>query len=104
MRENLLPPYNALSIDGKVEGELVFVNYGMPQDYEILDRYGIDVKGKIAIAKYGKSWRGIKPKLAGEKGAIATIFIQIQPMMVMEWAMYIQKAHLKMTAQYSVVQ
>ena len=73
VRENLLPPYNAFSIDGKVEGELVFVNYGMPQDYEILDRYGIDVKGKIAIAKYGKSWRGIKPKLAGEKGAIATI-------------------------------
>jgi|TARA_B110000438_G_scaffold160090_1_gene153307 N-acetylated-alpha-linked acidic dipeptidase len=73
VRENLLPPYNAFSIDGNVEGELVFVNYGMPQDYEILDRYGIDVKGKIAIAKYGKSWRGIKPKLAGEKGAIATI-------------------------------
>lgn len=73
IRENLLPPYNAFSIDGEVEGELVFVNYGMPQDYEILDRYGIDVKGKIAIAKYGRSWRGIKPKLAGEKGAIATL-------------------------------
>ncbi len=73
VRENLLPPYNAFSIDGKVEGELVFVNYGMPQDYEVLERYGIDVKGKIAIAKYGRSWRGIKPKLAGEKGAIATI-------------------------------
>ena len=73
IRENLLPPYNAFSIDGEVEGELVFVNYGMPQDYEILERYGIDVKGKIAIAKYGRSWRGIKPKLAGEKGAIATL-------------------------------
>ena len=73
VRENLLPPYNAFSIDGKVEGELVFVNYGMPQDYEVLERHGIDVKGKIAIAKYGRSWRGIKPKLAGEKGAIATI-------------------------------
>lgn len=73
VRENLLPPYNAFSIDGEVEGELVFVNYGMPQDYEILDRYEIDVEGKIAIAKYGRSWRGIKPKLAGEKGAIATI-------------------------------
>jgi len=73
VRENLLPPYNAFSIDGEVEGELVFVNYGMPQDYEILERYGIDVEGKIAIAKYGRSWRGIKPKLAGEKGAIATL-------------------------------
>jgi N-acetylated-alpha-linked acidic dipeptidase len=73
VRENLLPPYNAFSVDGEVEGELVFVNYGMPADYEILERYGIDVTGKIAIAKYGRSWRGIKPKLAGEKGAIGTI-------------------------------
>ncbi len=73
VRDNLLPPYNAFSVDGEVEGELVFVNYGMPADYEILERYGIDVTGKIAIAKYGRSWRGIKPKLAGEKGAIGTI-------------------------------
>ena len=73
IRETLLQPYNAFSIDGDVEAELVFVNYGMPQDYEILERYGIDVTGKIAIAKYGRSWRGIKPKLAGEKGAIGTI-------------------------------
>lgn len=72
-RENLLPPYNAFSIDGEVEAELVFVNYGIPEDYEVLERNGIDVTGKIAIAKYGKSWRGIKPKLAGEKGAIGTI-------------------------------
>jgi len=73
VREDLLPPYNAFSVDGEVEGELVFVNYGRPEDYEILDRYGISVEGKIAIAKYGRSWRGIKPKLAGEKGAIGTI-------------------------------
>ena len=71
--DNLLPPYNAFSIDGEVEAELVFVNYGTPADYEILDRYGISVEGKIAIARYGGSWRGIKPKLAGEKGAIGTI-------------------------------
>ncbi len=73
VRDDLLPPYNAFSRDGEVEAELVFVNYGMPEDYEVLDRYGIDVKGKIAIAKYGRSWRGIKPKLAGEKGAIGTL-------------------------------
>ncbi len=73
IRDTLLPPYNAFSTDGEVEAELVFVNYGMPQDYETLERYGIDVTGKIAIAKYGRSWRGIKPKLAGEKGAIGTI-------------------------------
>jgi N-acetylated-alpha-linked acidic dipeptidase len=73
LREDLLPPYNAFSTDGEVEAELVFVNYGIPEDYDVLERHGIDVSGKIAIAKYGKSWRGIKPKLAGEKGAIGTI-------------------------------
>jgi N-acetylated-alpha-linked acidic dipeptidase len=73
VRDELLPPYNAFSRDGEVEGELVFVNYGIPEDYELLERHGIDVRGKIAIAKYGKSWRGIKPKLAAEKGAIGTI-------------------------------
>ena len=73
VRDELLPPYNAFSTDGEVEGELVFVNYGIPEDYEMLERHGIDVTGKIAVAKYGKSWRGIKPKLAGEKGAIGTI-------------------------------
>ena len=57
-----LPIYNAWSADGDVTGELVFVNYGLPQDYEELAKLGIDVKGKIVIAKYGRSWRGIKPK------------------------------------------
>lgn len=71
--EDLLPPYNAYSIDGEVDGELVFVNYGTPADYEILERYGISVEGKIAISRYGGSWRGIKPKLAAEKGAIGTL-------------------------------
>lgn len=71
--DNLLPPYNAFSTDGEVEAELVFVNYGTPADYELLERYGISVAGKIAISKYGGSWRGIKPKLAGEMGAIGTL-------------------------------
>ena len=69
----LLPSYNAFSTDGDVEAELVFVNYGIPKDYEELDKLGIDVKGKIVIAKYQGSWRGIKPKLAAEKGAIGCI-------------------------------
>jgi N-acetylated-alpha-linked acidic dipeptidase len=68
-----LPTYNAFSADGDVTGELVFVNYGLPQDYETLDRMGIDVTGKVVIAKYGRSWRGIKPKVAAEHGAIACI-------------------------------
>jgi N-acetylated-alpha-linked acidic dipeptidase len=68
-----LPVYNAWSPDGNVTGELVFVNYGVPDDYEQLERLGIDVKGKIVIAKYGGSWRGIKPKVAQEHGAIGCI-------------------------------
>lgn len=69
----LLPSYNAFSIDGDVTAELVFVNYGIPKDYEELEKLGVDVKGKIVIAKYQGSWRGIKPKLAAEKGAIGCI-------------------------------
>lgn len=71
--DELLPSYNAFSTDGDVEAELVYVNYGVPADYEELDKLGIDVKGKIVIAKYFGSWRGIKPKLAAEKGAIGCI-------------------------------
>ena len=68
-----LPVYNCWSADGDVSGQLVFVNYGVPADYEKLARMGIDVKGKIVIAKYGQSWRGIKPKMAQEHGAIGCI-------------------------------
>ncbi|HXU45595.1 MAG TPA: transferrin receptor-like dimerization domain-containing protein [Thermoanaerobaculia bacterium] len=69
----MLPPFNAYSIDGDVTGELVYVNYGIPDDYEQLERRGIDVAGKIVIARYGHSWRGIKPKVAAEHGAIGCI-------------------------------
>ena len=68
-----LPTYNAYSADGDVTGDVVFVNYGLPADYEILGKMGIDVKGKIVIAKYGHSWRGMKPKIAQEHGAIGCI-------------------------------
>jgi N-acetylated-alpha-linked acidic dipeptidase len=69
----MLPPFNAYSIDGDVTGELVYVNYGVPKDYETLERNGIDVRGKIVIARYGGSWRGIKPKVAAEHGAAGCI-------------------------------
>jgi N-acetylated-alpha-linked acidic dipeptidase len=72
-RSEQLPTYNAYSADGDVTAELVFVNRGVPADYEELERMGVDVKGKIVIAKYGGSWRGIKPKVAYEHGAIACI-------------------------------
>ncbi|HQQ97459.1 MAG TPA: folate hydrolase, partial [Cyclobacteriaceae bacterium] len=66
MTSEQLPVYNAWSADGDVTAELVFVNYGIPADYDELARLGIDVKDKIVIAKYGGSWRGIKPKVAQE--------------------------------------
>ena len=68
-----LPSYNAYSIDGDVTGPLVFVNYGIPADYEELEQRGISVKGAIVIAKYGGSWRGIKPKVAAEHGAVGCL-------------------------------
>jgi N-acetylated-alpha-linked acidic dipeptidase len=68
-----LPTYNAYSIDGDVTAPLVYVNYGVPADYEQLERLGIDVKGKIVIARYGASWRGIKPKVAAEHGAVGCL-------------------------------
>jgi len=68
-----LPSYNAYSIDGDVTAPLVYVNYGVPADYEELERRGIDVHGKIVISRYGGSWRGIKPKVAAEHGAVGCI-------------------------------
>src|SRR4051812_36699356 len=68
-----LPTYNAYSIDGDVTGPLVYVNYGRPVDYETLERHGVSVKGAIVISRYGQSWRGIKPKVAAEHGAIGCL-------------------------------
>ena len=68
-----LPSYNAYSIDGDVTAPLVYVNYGVPDDYEELERMGISVKGAIVIARYGASWRGIKPKVAAEHGAVGCL-------------------------------
>ena len=70
---NQLPTFNAYSAAGDVTAPLVYVNYGIPEDYAYLAKEGIDVKGKIVIARYGKSWRGTKPKLAAEHGAVGCI-------------------------------
>src|SRR5882724_4596666 len=72
-RNEQLPTYNAYSIDGDVTAPLVYVNNGVPEDYEQLDRLGVSVKGAIVIARYGGSWRGIKPKVAAEHGAVGCI-------------------------------
>ena len=68
-----LPGFNAYSIDGDVTAPLVYVNYGRPEDYDELDRRGISVRGAIVIARYGAAWRGIKPKVAAEHGALGCL-------------------------------
>jgi N-acetylated-alpha-linked acidic dipeptidase len=68
-----LPTFNAYSADGDVTAELVYVNYGVPEDYARLEKRGVSVKGKIVIARYGRSWRGIKPKVAWEHGAVGCL-------------------------------
>ena len=68
-----LPAYVAFQGDGDVTAPLVYVNYGMPADYEALERLGVSVKGKIVIARYGMGWRGLKPKLAQDHGAVGAI-------------------------------
>jgi N-acetylated-alpha-linked acidic dipeptidase len=72
-QDEQLPSYNAYSIDGDVTAPLVYVNYGAPDDYDQLQRLGVSVKGAIVIARYGQTWRGIKPKLAAEHGALGCI-------------------------------
>jgi N-acetylated-alpha-linked acidic dipeptidase len=72
-QDEQLPTYNAYSIDGDVTAALVYVNYGIPEDYEQLERMGISVQGKIVIARYFHSWRGIKPKVAAEHGAVGCL-------------------------------
>jgi N-acetylated-alpha-linked acidic dipeptidase len=72
-QDEQLPTYNAYSIDGDVTAPLVYVNYGIPEDYEQLERMGVSVKGKIVIARYFHSWRGIKPKVAAEHGALGCL-------------------------------
>jgi N-acetylated-alpha-linked acidic dipeptidase len=72
-RTDGMGPYNVYGADGDVTGDLVYVNYGMPDDYKELARRGVDVKGKIAITRYGGGWRGLKPKLAQTHGAIGCI-------------------------------
>jgi N-acetylated-alpha-linked acidic dipeptidase len=68
-----LPAYVAYQGDGNVTAGLVYVNFGMQDDYKTLQRLGVSVKGKIVIARYGVGWRGLKPKLAQDHGAVGCI-------------------------------
>jgi N-acetylated-alpha-linked acidic dipeptidase len=69
----MLPPYVAYQGDGDVTAPVVYVNYGMPDDYDALARRGIDVRGKIVLARYGAGWRGLKPLLAQQHGAVGCL-------------------------------
>ena len=71
--DHVLPPYVAYQGDGDVTADIVYVNYGMPEDYKALEHLGISVKGKIVLARYGAGWRGLKPQLAEEHGAVGCL-------------------------------
>ncbi len=68
-----VPPINGYAGSGDVTGDVVFVNYGLIEDYEQLKAMGVSVRGKIAIARYGRSFRGIKAREAEKNGAIALV-------------------------------
>ncbi len=72
-KKEQLPTYNAYSSDGDVTAPLVYVNYGAPDDYDKLAAMGVSVKGAIVIARYGQTWRGIKPKVAAQHGAVGCL-------------------------------
>jgi N-acetylated-alpha-linked acidic dipeptidase len=61
--------YNAYSPSGDVTGDVVYANYGLPDDYAALEELGVDVQGKIVMVRYGESFRGVKAKVAEEHGA-----------------------------------
>jgi N-acetylated-alpha-linked acidic dipeptidase len=67
------PLFNGYSASGDVTAPVVYVNYGLPGDYEDLKKAGVDVKGKIVIVRYGNSFRGVKAKVAEDRGAIGCI-------------------------------
>ncbi|HWF11355.1 MAG TPA: transferrin receptor-like dimerization domain-containing protein [Bryobacteraceae bacterium] len=69
----MAPPYNAYSADGNITAPLVYANYGLPEDYDLLATRGVAVKGRIVLVRYGRSFRGTKPKVAYEHGAIGCI-------------------------------
>jgi N-acetylated-alpha-linked acidic dipeptidase len=68
-----LPSYNAYSIDGDVTAPLVYANYGRVEDYDQLERMGVSARGAIAIVRYGGIFRGVKAKIAAERGAVGLL-------------------------------
>lgn len=75
----LLNGWNAFSGSGDVTGEVVYANYGRREDYRALDSLGIDLEGKIVIARYGGNFRGYKVLFAEERGAAGVIMFNDSP-------------------------
>ncbi|MGI8306351.1 M28 family peptidase [Saccharopolyspora hattusasensis] len=71
--DDVVVGYNAYSPPGDVTADVVYVNYGLPDDYAELAKMGVDVRGKIVLARYGQSFRGVKSKVAEEHGAAGVI-------------------------------
>ena len=72
-------PFNGYSPSGDVEAELVYANYGRPEDFKRLEEMKVDVRGKIVVARYGANYRGVKSYVAQERGA-AGVIIYSDPM------------------------
>lgn len=68
-----IPPFNGYTGDGNVTADIVYVNYGLIEDYKTLDSLGVSVSGKIVLARYGRSFRGIKAREAQKRGAVGLI-------------------------------
>jgi N-acetylated-alpha-linked acidic dipeptidase len=71
--KKIVPLYNGYGASGDLTAPLVYVNYGLPGDYEALKKAGVEVKGKIAVVRYGNSFRGVKAKVAEDNGVIGLI-------------------------------
>jgi N-acetylated-alpha-linked acidic dipeptidase len=69
----ITPLFNGYSASGDVTAPVVYANYGLPDDYDDLKKIGVDVKGKIVLVRYGNSFRGVKAKVAEDRGAIGCI-------------------------------
>jgi N-acetylated-alpha-linked acidic dipeptidase len=66
-------PFNSMSPSGDVEADVVYANYGTPEDFEKLEKLKIDVRGKIVLVRYGQNFRGVKAFVAQEHGAAGVI-------------------------------
>jgi N-acetylated-alpha-linked acidic dipeptidase len=69
----IITPFNSMSPSADLEAEVVYVNYGSPEDYKKLQQLKVDVRGKIVLARYGQSFRGVKVFVAQQHGAAGVI-------------------------------